>query len=182
MIGAPCRAAPASAATRAAATRADVSTPARTGASFAAALRRLGGPGVMAGARSSGLEREGAVSPGDGPGPVDRALFIRSAIRGEPAPASSAAGSVHRVATALEVLRAGERSRVEIGLPAGVAVQLESLRDGVSVTLLANPGGAHSAAAQLPALVEALTSRGVKIAEARLRPLGQRSGRGGRSR
>jgi hypothetical protein len=136
----------------------------------------------MAGARASDPAREGAVSPGDGAAAVDRALLLAAASRGESAPGPSAAGCAHRVALAVEVLRAGERSRVEIGLTAGAAVQLESVRDGVSVTVLATAGGALSAAAQLPALVEALSRRGVKIAEARLRAPGQRDRGGGRSR
>jgi hypothetical protein len=94
----------------------------------------------------------------------------------------AALAPAHRVALAVEVLKAGDRGRVEIGLHPGAALHLEAVGDGVAMVLAVAPQLARAAAAELPGLVEGLRQRGVKVARAEVRVGAERRGSGGRAR
>jgi hypothetical protein len=153
---------------------------------------RPAGPDSFGAALRRGLSRADAGRTQRGPrdaqlpepAPEGDARPLLAAMLSDPerAPTLAAPASIHRVALALEVLRAGDRSRIEIGLQGGVALQLNAVSDGVAMVLNVTPPLERVAAAELPALVEALRRRGVKVARAEVRVGPERRGGGGRSR
>jgi hypothetical protein len=91
---------------------------------------------------------------------------------GDP-PRLDAPATIHRVALAIELVRAGERGRVELRLEGGVALQLDASTEGVSLTLTV-PSPSAFASAELPGLVAALRQRRVRVAGAQVRVAGRR--------
>ncbi|HET7753244.1 MAG TPA: hypothetical protein VFK85_04975 [Anaeromyxobacteraceae bacterium] len=157
--------------------------------SFGAALRRGASERrcVERGQRATGVQRRTETVAGEQetatttPWAQPRSLLLAVGSEAERLPLAAAA-SAHRVALAIDVLRAGERGRVEIGLHPGAALQLDAARDGIALLLTVSPPFARSAAAELPALVEALRQRGVAVSRAEVRVGPQRRGRDGRAR
>jgi hypothetical protein len=147
--------------------------------SFGAALRRGLAEGVPDRAQRGHRDPEvRELAPGADPRPTPVAGTLAEPER---LPLASLA-PVHRVALAVEVLKAGDRGRIEIGLHPGAALQLDAVGEGVAMVLTVAPPLARAAAAELPALVEGLRQRGVKVARAEVRVGAERRGSGGRAR
>ena len=145
---------------------------------FGVALRR----GLAATSRA-GLESVGDEAPGRGaplPGELGRrACDVGSGAERLPPMPSSA---IHRVALAVEALRASDRHRVDIAFHPGATLQLSAASDGVRLVFAVTAPLARLASTELPAIVEALRGRGVKVARAEVRVVPGGGRGGGRAR
>ncbi|HET8542823.1 MAG TPA: hypothetical protein VFL83_23315 [Anaeromyxobacter sp.] len=153
---------------------------ARDAAARAGLARRRSADGEdarLAGRRGAFRDVERAGEAGPAPAAAHRAP---SAPPADVAGAAELRAVLRALPVAIEAARVRDGAPLSLSLGRALEVDLRAAAAGVEVVLRPDPRLARAAAAELPALVAALRSRGIAVARAEVRPRAERADAGRR--